>query len=372
MQHGVGKATLNAESTLNGLTLTMAALLAAQLDAWATDRAVAMVVLCGAGSKAFCAGGDLHSLYQAMVRYRQSASADILECRYAREFFEVEYRLDYRIHTYPKPVLCWGDGIVMGGGIGLMAGASQRVVTERSRLAMPEVTVGLYPDVGASWLLPRVPGQTNLFLALTGAPLQGSDAVFAGFADHVLPSSERDALLTALTHTAWTGIRAADERLLAGAMRRSAAGTAAPAASAEGPLRRHFGAIRAACDHASLDDVMAAIEALSDTSLVDGAPDPWLVRARDTMRAGSPLSRQLCWEMQRRAQTMSLAQAFQLELVVSMHCAAHGDFAEGIRALLIDKDKQPRWPAHHDVAAFFAEPAWEESPLRDLERPPPS
>ncbi|WP_334167975.1 enoyl-CoA hydratase/isomerase family protein, partial [Achromobacter mucicolens] len=181
-----GIATLNAPQTLNGLSLEMVDLLADRLDAWARDPGVALVVLQGAGDKAFCAGGDLHGLYRSMT---ENTGKPSWSNTYARTFFEREYRLDYRIHTYPKPVLCWGHGIVMGGGIGLMMGASHRVVSETSRLAMPEVSIGLFPDVGGSWLLNRMPGRSGVFLALTGAQLNTSDAFFAGLADFRLNSA---------------------------------------------------------------------------------------------------------------------------------------------------------------------------------------
>ncbi len=189
----IGIATLNAPRTLNGFSLPMAHLLLKQLNAWADDDGIAMVVLQGAGEKAFCAGGDLHSLYKSMVAFREAGRSDIRENDYAAEFFDVEYRVDHLIHTYAKPILCWGHGIVMGGGIGLMSGASHRVVSERSKLAFPEITVGLFPDVGGSWLLPRVPGKGGLFLALTGALLNPGDAIYAGLADVHVAEERRSA-----------------------------------------------------------------------------------------------------------------------------------------------------------------------------------
>ena len=175
----IGIATLNAPGTLNGLSLAMVDALAAKLDAWAGDSGLVLVVLRGAGDKAFCAGGDLHALYAGMreAGVGGRAAVDPLSIPYAREFFAREYRLDYQIHAYPKPILCWGQGIVMGGGIGLMAGASHRVVTETSRLAMPEIGIGLFPDVGGSWMLARAPGASGRFLALTGASINAADAI---------------------------------------------------------------------------------------------------------------------------------------------------------------------------------------------------
>ena len=357
----IGFATLNAPRTLNGLSLDMARLLDAQLHAWAADDAIAMVVLQGAGEKAFCAGGDLHSLYRSMVDHRRSGSHDVRSNAYACNFFSVEYRLDYRIHTYPKPVLCWGHGIVMGGGIGLMAGASHRVVTERSKLAMPEITVGLYPDVGGSWLLNRVPDRAGLFLALTAAPLNASDAIHGGLADHHLPEAQRDAVYAALCDIDWVD-DANDNRQHLTALLTSHALATVP-----GPLQAHRNAIAEMCTSCDLGEVVAAIHAFD-------SDDAWWVNARQALAAGSPGSARLAFELQRRAASMSLADVFRLEYVVSLHCAAHGGFAEGIRALLIDKDRQPHWhpatlpEATHDWAETFFIAPWPEGehPLANL------
>lgn len=339
----VGIATLNAPKTLNGLSLAMARLLDAQLAHWAGDDGIAVVVLQGAGEKAFCAGGDLHGLYRSMIEFRDSGARDISENAYASDFFAVEYRLDHRIHTYPKPILCWGHGIVMGGGIGLMSGASHRVVSERSKLAFPEITVGLYPDVGGSWLLNRAPGRSGLFLALTGALLNPGDAIHAGLADAHLPEASRGEAFDALLAETWThdGAHAQLDALLAR--------FAVPAPA--GPLQRHAALVDAACAHADLDAVVAAIQA------IDAGDDAWLQAAQTTLAAGSPGSARLGFELQRRAASLSLADTFRLEYVVSLHCAAHGDFAEGIRALLIDKDRQPRW---NPATLAEATPAWAE------------
>jgi enoyl-CoA hydratase/carnithine racemase len=357
----IGVATLNAPKTLNGLSLDMARLLDERLRAWAADHAVAMVVLQGAGEKAFCAGGDLHSLYRSMRDYQASGSTDVRDNTYASDFFSVEYRLDYLIHTYPKPILCWGHGIVMGGGIGLMAGASHRVVTERSRLAFPEITIGLYPDVGGSFLLHRVPENAGVFLALTGAPLNGGDAIHAGLADIQLPADSRGALDAALLLTSWSDDGQANAVTLTEVLARFAV------PPTPGPLQTHQASIAFACAHGALDMVVAAIQAIP-------GDDPWLVTARQTLDAGAPGSARLAFALQRRAGLLTLADTFRLEYVVSLHCAAYGDFAEGIRALLIDKDRTPRWrPAtladatQAWAAPFFIEP-WNagEHPLRDL------
>jgi enoyl-CoA hydratase/carnithine racemase len=361
--HGkrIGIATLNVPKTLNGLSLEMARLLDGQLHAWADDKDIALVVLQGAGEKAFCAGGDLHSLYRSMTEYCAAGKHDIRENAYASNFFAVEYRLDYRIHTYPKPVLCWGHGIVMGGGIGLMAGASHRIVTERSKLAFPEITVGLYPDVGGTWLLHRVPARGGLFLALTGAPLNAGDAIHAGMADWHITDAHRHTVFGELLHTDWSDNRADNSQKLTEVLREYAS------SPAQGPLQKNQQQIDALCAQDTLDQVVHAIQSLT-------TDDAWLTSARETLAAGSPGSARIAFELQRRATTLSLADVFRVEYIVSLHCAAHGDFAEGIRALLIDKDRQPHWqPATLAEATtawgetFFKAP-WPESehPLVNL------
>jgi len=361
--HGrrIGIATLNAAKTLNGLSLEMARLLDAQLQAWASDTAVVMVVLQGAGEKAFCAGGDLHGLYRSMLDYRAGDRHDIRDNSYASDFFAVEYRLDYRIHSYPKPVLCWGHGIVMGGGIGLMAGASHRVVTERSKLAFPEIGIGLYPDVGGSWLLNRVPDRAGLFLALTGAPLNAGDAIHAGLADWSLPEEQRRVVFDALIEVPWSDDAATTRGQLSALLERHAS------PPGDGPLQRHRALIAQVCTHEALELITAAIANIDQY-------DPWLATAKQTLAGGAPSSARLAFELQRRTAAMTLADVFRLEYLVSLQCAAYGDFAEGIRALLIDKDRQPHWrpgtlaeASHVWVEPFFLAP-WldSEHPLTDL------
>ena len=341
--HVFGRATLNAPGTLNALSLAMVDLLDPQLAAWAADPAVAGVVLDATGDKAFCAGGDVVGLYHAI---RATPAGQIPA--HAAAFFEREYRLDHSIHTYPKPLLCWGHGIVMGGGLGLMAGASHRVATPRTRIAMPEIGIGLYPDVGGSAILPRLPGRSGLFLALTGAPLQAGDARFAGLADVVLRHEDHAALLHALSGASWQGERDADAAQLDHLLQRLAHGVDVPPS----PLRHHQARIDAVLDRDRLADCAPRLAALA------GDADPWLAQAAAGFAKGSPTSAFLGWEMQRRAPHLSLADVFRLEWQASVGCCMHHDFAEGVRALLVDKDRRPQWqPATLDevTPAFIDE-----------------
>jgi len=344
--HRFGRATLNAPASLNALSLAMVELLDSQLAAWAQDRRIAGVLLDGAGDKAFCAGGDVVSLCHA-IRALPAGQVPVE----ASSFFEREYRLDYRIHTYPKPVVCWGHGFVMGGGIGLMAGASHRVATPRTRMAMPEISIGLYPDVGGSWLLSRLPGRTGAFLALTGAQLNAADALFAGLADFVLAHEQHDALMAAITSTTWSGEQSLDAASLSHLIDSLAGDVGLPAS----PLRTHLDRINAVIGHDRLQDLAPRLAALSHDA------DPWLAQAANTFIKGSPTSAALGLEMQRRARTLSLADTFRLEWQASVGCCAHPDFCEGVRAVLVDKDKKPQW---QPAALAEVTAAWIEDHLR--------
>ena len=367
----LGVATLNQPQALNSLTLQMVDLLQERLTAWKTDPLIAVVILQGAGEKAFCAGGDLHSLYQSI---REHDGQNAWSNTYAREFFEREYRLDYCIHTYPKPLLCWGRGIVMGGGVGLMMGASHRVLGTDARVAMPEITIGLFPDVGGSWLLNRMPGRLGMFLGLTGAQLNASDAIHVGMADHMLDPARWDDLCKLLEQQPWGGNpnqgSPAARSINEGLLRRAIISLAAMQDEMPGPLRQHAFLINGLCSDTRLDDIYDEIATLEHHA------DPWLSRAAKTMLAGSPGSARLAYVLQQNTRLRSLEDVFRMEYIVALHCCTSiGDLGEGIRALLIDKDKRPRWrPSSLREAdarwaqEFFAEP-WPsgmEHPLSDL------
>lgn len=370
----IGVATLNAPKTLNGLSLEMTRLLATQIEHWAQDPAIALLILKGAGDKAFCAGGDLHALHHSMLSNVGKAAIDNT---HAGTFFAEEYALDYRLHTFPKPIVVWGDGIVMGGGMGLMMGASHRVVTETSRLAMPEISIGLFPDVGGTWMLNRLPGKTGLFLGLTGAQIGAADALFAGMADYHLTRDTWPVLLEQLTKQAWSAnaaqavgknesqangkedaqangqndvqanrkndVQANGQNDLQAVVKNEAlldevlANLATVPAVAMGPLQQYLSVIHTCCAGSDLNKIVAALVALTEHS------DPWLQRAAKTLAAGSPGSARLTYTLLKRVKHLSLADAYRVEWVAGLMCASHGDFAEGIRALLIDKDKQPKW-----------------------------
>lgn len=352
----LGRLTLNAPKALNSLSRPMVQALQAQLDAWADDPTIAVVWLDGSGDKAFCAGGDIRAMYDAMQTVSVGQRVPETEA-----FFVDEYRLDYRIHTYPKPIVVWGSGIVMGGGIGLMCGAAHRLVTETSRLAMPEITIGLYPDVGGSWFLNRMPGGLGVFLGLTGAQVNATDAIALDLADRMVASDQREALLGALSEATYGDQAETVLRDILRDFERAADGLRPD--SQINPHREH---IRRLTDHAAVADCVAAISAVE-------TEDRWLGRAVATLRKGCPMTAQLVDAQIRRSRHASLAEVFRMELVMSARCCMGPDFREGIRALLIDKDGAPQW-SHADVAAVpaaqveqhFAPPWSGDSPLADL------
>ncbi len=358
----IGIATLNSPQTLNSLTLEMCEALAAQLTAWQDDDSIGVVVLNAAGDRAFCAGGDLQGMYKGIL---DNTTGDAWNNAYAREFFDVEYRLDYQIHTYPKPLLCWGSGIVMGGGVGLIMGASHRVVTETTRYAMPEISIGLFPDVGGTWMLSRLPDGVGVFMALTGAQLGASDCLALGLADYQLDTGGWDTLIGQMEETAWSDDSTQNSHVL-----HQLLGTLGSELSTEpGPLQTHFSLIRQACGDADFDAVCASIASWAEHD------DPWLQRAAKTFRAGSPGSARLSFTLLRRVKLMSLADVFREEYIVSLQCGVKGDLQEGIRALIIDKDKQPKWnpatsgEATHEWVQRFFEAPWgdpADHPLADL------
>ncbi|HEX4870103.1 MAG TPA: enoyl-CoA hydratase/isomerase family protein [Moraxellaceae bacterium] len=317
-------ATLNSERSLNSLSLDMIGLLLPAMRRWATDARVVAVFLQGAGEKAFCAGGDVRRICLAV---RENGPDD----PYAQEFFTEEYKLDYLIHTFPKPVVVWGNGIVMGGGIGLLCGASHRVVTEASRLAMPEITIGLYPDVGGSWFLSRVPGRLGLFIGMTGVHLNAADALHIGLADVALPAAARADVIAGLCALDWTAEPAARRDQVSAFLASLPAPALAPS---------ELAAREAALNERAASDDLPALHA----ALTAPAPDDaWLDRTAKALAKGSPTSAALILRQWQRGGGMSLAEVFREELIVSTQCARHPDFIEGVRALLVDKDNAPRW-----------------------------
>lgn len=317
LRGGVATLILNRPSAHNALSMEMLAGIDAMLDAWETDDRVRTVVLRGAGEKAFCAGGDIRALRASI-----EAGTDM-----HREFMRSEYALDHRVHTYPKPIVAHMDGIVMGGGMGIGQGAAFRIVGDRTRMAMPETVIGLFPDVGASWFLPRVPGEVGTYLGLLGSTLTAADAIYCGLADLNVGSDAASEL----------------ERLR-------------PA------IDRHFA-------HDAVEAIAASLASEERAEY-----RPWAEATLAGLAERSPTLLKVTLEQLRRGRGMALADCFRMELDLVHACFDQGDVREGIRARIVDKDNRPRWnPARLEdvdraaVDAFFA-PRWsaQQHPLASL------
>ena len=353
----LGCITLNRPKALNALSLDMIRVLTQCLLAWRDDAQVKAVAFRGSGKTgpfgAFCAGGDIRFFHQAAL-----AGDPALE-----EFFTEEYALNHLIHSYPKPVIVFMDGIVMGGGMGLAQGAQVRIVTERTRMAMPETHIGLFPDVGGGYFLSRCPGHSGEWLALTGDTLGSAAALALGLADTCFDTG----LLTA----AWAALAALDFAQPAAIDTWIAAYSIASFGD--------FSETASQIDHYfGLDTVAAIVQAL------EAAGNGWAQRCAASLRQRSPLMLQVTLEQVRRARSLSLADDLRMERDMVHHCfaprhlgrsASQSETVEGIRALAVDKDNTPHWnPVRIEdvtldmVAPFFRSP-WtpRTHPLQTLE-----
>jgi enoyl-CoA hydratase len=303
-----GVITLNRPKALNALTLGMVRLIHPKLKEWASDASVQCVIIEGAGDKAFCAGGDIRALYD----WGKAGETTAID------FWREEYLLNAFIKRYPKPYVALMDGINMGGGVGLSVHGSHRVATERLTFAMPETGIGLFPDVGGTYFLPRAPGETGMYLALTGARLKAADAIFAGIADVYVPASRLETL---------------KDRLAAGIPLREALAEvaaeegAAPLAAMQESISAHF----------SKDSVAEIIASLR------GDGGEWALQTADTIEAKSPISTLVAFRQVREGARLDFEDCMRLEFRLTNRFAAGHDFYEGVRAVVIDKDQSPKW-----------------------------
>ena len=353
----LGRVTLNVAATLNSITLEMVDLLQVQLDAWRDDDNIAAIFIEGAGEKAFCAGGDIQALHKSAVETPGGP------CDYAENFFAREYRMNYTLFTYAKPIICWGHGIVMGGGLGVMAGCSHRVVTEKTRIAMPEVTIALFPDVGGTWFLNHMPGHAGQFLAITGASINAADAIYTGIADRFISSERKSDVLESLLQQSWESTAPANHALVRHVLRPFAEQSKAHIPDSQ--VEPHLDVINTLCDGDDVHEIIDNIVSLQ-------TEDPWLAKASQSLAHGSSLAALWISRQLREMRFASLRECFQGEILLVTNIVRHPEFAEGVRALLIEKDRHPAWQyrASRDVPpdvldTFFTAP-WGKNPLADL------
>jgi enoyl-CoA hydratase/carnithine racemase len=303
----LGLITLNRPQALNALNRPMCLAIHRQLNAWRDDAAVKAVVIRGAGDRAFCAGGDVVSVYHA----GKSGSPEW------EGFFHDEYRMNHAIATFPKPYVALIDGITMGGGVGLSIHAPYRVATERTLFAMPETGIGLIPDVGGTHALPRLPGELGAYLGLTGARLKAADCVYAGIATHHVPSERLDVLVAALAEGGSAEAVLGDF---------DCDTDEAPLEPLRAAIDRHFA-------HDRVESIVASLE----------GGDDWAQAQAATLAKMSPTSCKLTLRALREGARLDIAGALKNEYRIVCAIKAGHDFYEGIRAQLIDKDRNPKW-----------------------------
>ena len=316
--HGaLRRITLNRPKALNAITLDMAVAMTSLLLSWAADPAVGMVLLDGAGKRGFCAGGDIRALYDA-AKMGTATSGDSLP----EHFWATEYKLDVLIARYPKPVVVVMDGLVMGGGVGLSAHAAFRVVTDRSAIAMPEVQIGFFPDVGTSYLLSRAPGYVGTYLALTGHRIGAADVIYCNLADAHIAADRLSTLPAALADCRSSH----DVRTRLGEL----SGAPAPARL---PMERQW-----------LDSCFAAADVEEIFRRLQASSGEKARAALDIMLKASPTSLKVTLRNLRSAATFNrVEESFMQDYRIALACIAGHDFIEGIRATIVDKDRNPRW-----------------------------
>ena len=307
VENGVGRITLNRPKALHALNLGMCEAMTEALLAWRDDPAVMSVLIDHAGERGFCAGGDIRMI-------AESGATDAVE---AKAFFLTEYRLNHLMVEYPKPISAIVDGIVMGGGVGISEPAGVRIATERTTYAMPETGIGLFPDVGGGWFLPRLPGETGTWLALTGARLKAADTVALGIHTHFVASA---------------GVETLKANLLPGAPD-AVAGHSADAGPS--PLAPHREAIDRLFAFDTIEDIFAALEA-------DGSD--WALAELATLKTKSPQSMKVTLRQLRAGRAMkTFAEVMAMEYRLGGRVVRTHDFQEGVRAVIVDKDNTPKW-----------------------------
>jgi len=309
----VGRITLNRPKALNALTLEQIERIDPALRRWLDDPEVQVVVIRGKGGKAFCAGGDIRTLFETRKRG---------DMAYFRRFYWEEYRLNRLIKHSTKPYIALLDGIVMGGGVGISVHGSHRVATENVLFAMPETGIGMFPDVGGTFFLPRLPGEIGMYLALTGARLKAADAVYAGVCTHYVPAARLPELQTALAESSEG---AAADLLL---------DSYAEEPEGEPPLA----AVRAVIDRCF---AQPSVEAILDA--LDGEGTEWAAETRKALLAKAPMALKVTYRQQRLGRSLEFDDAMKVEYRLSQRFMAGHDFFEGVRAVIVDKDNAPRW-----------------------------
>jgi len=355
IKNKIGVITLDRPKALNSLSLDMVRAITDALLHWRNDDSVRAVIIRSSSEKALCAGGDIRFFFEAGRSTPQGGSAQL------EDFFTEEYALNHLIHHYPKPYIAFMDGIVMGGGMGIAQGGPAnrlRIVTDRTKMAMPEVNIGLFPDVGGSYFLSRISGETGVYLGVTGEIIGAADAIYAGLADVFVPATQLAALFEMIIEDQSEDIREA------------VCNFAAPFRTQADPAASTLAAERAAIDrHFAYNDIHAIISSLAQDA------SPFAQKTLSTMDKRSPLMMCVTLSQLRQGAGMNIADCLRMERTMVRRSFENGEVLEGIRSVVIDKDNAPKWTpstvaeVSAEMVARFFEPAWptHAHPLRHLD-----
>ena len=355
----IGQITLNSEETLNSLTLSMVDTIESQLTNWEKESDVVAVMIEGAGDRAFCAGGDIRALYNSMVQNPGGPNP------FAEAFFEREYRLDYKIHTYSKPVICWVDGITMGGGVGLMLGCKYRLSNERTRFAMPEIGVGLFPDVGFTHFIDKLPKGVGLYMMLTATQLNAADTQMIGLTNNYISITVKDIFEKEITQLDWSDDLLKNIEILDLFIKHFKEKSLSKKGFPEPQLESRLKLVQTLTNENTLEEVTKSI-------LTNSSEDKWFRNGINGLQNGCPTSAYIIWEQCNFKKSTDLKEVFKFELDLAIQVTRHPDFTEGIRAVIIEKDNQPQWryPEINNLPREWVEghlaPAWEKNPLDNL------
>ncbi len=327
----VAEVKLANPKAFNALTSDMILDLKNHLEKWKENPNISLVFIHGEGERAFCAGGDVKQLFYGIVNCRKQNKDPGL---FVQSFFENEYRMNYLMHTYPKPIVLWGNGIVMGGGLGLFVAASHSIVTESSLFSMPEISIGLFPDVGGSYFLSQLEKNLGFYLALTACRFNGAEALFLNFSQLAFKDLHKQEVFDFLLSLSFAGKEEFDKKIKDFQEEKSFS------LDQENWLKKYRDEIYQLVES---KNIQVIYEKFKTTKLED---KKWL-KNKETFLKGSPSSGGVICEQLKRGENLSLKEVFKMELIMAMQHARHFDFQEGVRALLIDKTGAPIWNPDH-------------------------
>ncbi|MGE6399856.1 enoyl-CoA hydratase/isomerase family protein [Bacillus cereus] len=335
-ENGVASITLNRPKALNSLSYDMLQPIGQKLKEWEQDERIELIVLKGAGTKGFCAGGDIKTLYEAR--------SNEVALQHAEQFFEEEYEIDTFIYQYKKPIIACLDGIVMGGGVGLTNGATYRIVTERTKWAMPEMNIGFFPDVGAAYFLNKAPGYTGRYVALTASILKAPDVLYINAADYFVTSDSLPNFLTALENINW-------QKEDVHTHLKEVIRTFATAPNLDGNLSSLLEEINS---HFAFDTIEGIIQSLEKNQ------SPFAQTTKEQLLSKSPVSLKVTLKQFIDGQEKSVEECFATDLILAKNFMRHEDFFEGVRSVVVDKDQNPNYKykqlsdvSEEDVNRFF-------------------